>query len=945
MNQYIIFDNIIYTYMAQVRVDVAGDNITINDRDVNPNIATLFDTFKRLCDTAKVPIDGMGSFDQLNQNINRADSIKDGTSSGNDLLYELFPQESNWSLADLKNIIGGVKTYCIENNLIQRFTFTRTKADGSDNSRNWGLDTRKFRIGYDAGLGLDTLFPNDYTKILIETFGKYIDPSTGGRDAKDSFPTRGITLDLTANLFAKFGYLGAAMCRLQATNAGQDQYDYEMLLANKQISANTGTDRAKDRNITTYFGGNAEKSKLLKQSSTDAVLKKQVIVGKGLGDKLQVIILWIRSKITEGGNTGIATCDEVVALLCLILQLTFFLTSTSRDGDNVKIDEVLFYNPGGQNVDVALERYNQEYAIVLDSYRDNTSLIERLRTNPIPVIASGGGVDVLQIPDYFYNAMIEDLATIHGWIEGTYHPGFFMTDATASTIYGEMSHLKKLTARQIFKLNKTGNICQFVRTAKTYTCDDRILHYPFDKPKLQMYLQNGDISRSTFYDLFKNIPKKGGGNGQSTGMTTGATGESAGSGKASGGTPRPFFPEAPPVPDMRRGDPFHNAGVNQDTKIVETDIQYKQSDFFYIDPILAAIKSGDLITDKTGTGTDVGAMRTRDIAAAEEKPAKAARADSGAKAVTETESGDGDNSIPDNCSPIGVFDANAALRIELYELYNNFDSWIKNDMITITFWEVLNESMEVFVYDPRYNTKRLNELISNFSAGSLYVDVPGPGGPAGSGPTGPGGPAGTGPLEQADTSQFTMSNSPWRLGEMKEPFYVAWILNEWNKWKIRMETAAAEVTMNVAAEDAAARLKTAEAAGRGSGSPPPGSAKIVGAVDTPMGANEGSSSAPKVTPAARQGSPAAGQGSPAGLRDTAYANLELTNESDSESREMQGEGGSRRSTRRRKYRNTKRPKKHTTRRKKTGKQSSKTRRSTKRRRNKKRRNITRKTKI
>ena len=932
--------------MAQqqsVEVGVNDDgNITIKEGVRAPTTINingpdgLLTSFKMLCDAARNNNNLLAqnlydlikdlTFEQLNTSINKADSIKDGTPAGNGLLYELFP-DANWSLADLKNIIGGVKDHCIANNMIQRFTFTRTKADGSDNSRNWGLDTSTFRIGYDAGLGLDTLFPSptyDYTIILIETFGKYIDPSTGGRDARDSFPTRGITLDLSANLFAKFGYLGAAMCRLRATNTRQDQYNYEMILAGGPKISNSGKDRANDRNITTYFGGNAEKSKLLKESPS-ADLKKQVIVGKGLGDKLQVIILWIRSRLQ--GNTGIATCDEVVALLCIILQLPFFLTSTSRDRDNVKIDEVLYYNPGGQNVGVALERYNQEYAIVLDSYIDMIGLIGLLlSTNPkgaIPVIASGGGMDVLQIPDRFYNAIISDLRQIHDWIQATYDSKNFLEDPTPRQIYGEMSHLKKLTARQIFKLNKTGSICQFVRTAKTYTCDDRILHYPFDKPHLQEDLQedlqNNDISKRAFYDLFKNIPQNGGGNGLSTEMTTGATEGSAGSGKPGGGPP-PFFPQAP---GTRRDDPLYNAVVNQDS----------QTEFVYIDPILADIKPGDPITDKTGTGTDVRELKEKtarpDDKLAEGKPVKAQRADSGAKAVTETESGDGNNSLPNNCSPIGVFDANAALRIELFNLYNKFGNWTNT---TITFWEVLNECMEVFVYDPRYDTERLNELISNFSAGSLYVNVPGLGGPAGSGPGGPGGP--TGP---ADTSQFTMSNPPWRLGEMREPFYVAWILNEWDKWKTPRELPAAVVTMNVAKEDEAARLKAAEAAGSGS---PPQVPAVVGYTATPMGLVSSVSSAPMVTVERRQTD--AGQGSPAVSQDTDYANLSanlgLMNESDSESSQRsRGEGGSRRSTRRRKYRKTLK----TTRRKKTGKQSSRTR-LTKRRRNKKRRSTTRK---
>ena len=804
--------------MAQIRVDVAGDNITITEtgRAVIPtiDINRLLTQFKTLCGAAKVSIDGMGSFEELNQNINRADSIKDGTSSDNDLLGELFPQQPNWSLADLKNIIGGLKTYCIENNLIQRFTFTRTKARDNDTTRNWGLGP-EFHIGYDAGLGLDTLFPGiDYRTILIETFGKYIDPSTGGRDAGGVFPPNRTELLLTEALFAKFGYLGNAACSLSATNIRRDQYDYEMFLANKPIPKNTETNRADDRNIKPYFGGNAEKSVVLQKSGQED-LKKQVIVGKGLGDKLQVIILWIRSRLQ--GNTGIATCDEVVALLCIILQLTFFLTSTSRDQDNVKIDEVLFYNPGGQNVDVALERYGQEYFIVLKSYDDMIKLIRLLLNDKsIPVIASGGGIEELKIEDDFYVKMLADLDDISNWIKATYNIVNFLDEATSAQIYGEMSHLKKLTARQIFKLNRMKTICQFVRTAKTYTCDDHILHYPFDKPNFKLDAFS-DISKQTFYDLFdKNYRRRGGAAKLRGGMPS----------KAAGGPP-----EIIPNPEFQ---------------INKSNIKYKQSNFVYMSEIIAYIKPYDPIAFENNMAATTMATTM---------------------ATT--------NQTLQNCSTDGQFDANAALRIKLYKLYNT--TWINADA-TITFWEVLNECMEVFVYDPRYQTTRLKELINTFNM-HLYITEPDT----------------MDMSSHTDSSEETaISNESWYLGLGWEPNKVA-------ELELKYESSSNDSNSDEAAEEGSdeesrARSDATSEANR--------SVPIIG--NTPV-KTEKNPNIPEVTPLKKGGS-----------------------------------RRSKNFTQDHKYRNTKRSKKHTTRRKKTAKQSSKTRRSTKRKRNKKRRNTTRK---
>ena len=787
---------------SQVRVDVAGDNITINNISTPINIDVLLAQFRALCAAAGAPIQDDISFELLNQNINRADSIKDGTNIATLDGLKLFT-DATWTLQDLKGVIGGVKSHCIDNNLIQRFTFTRTKASGNDESRNWGLDTDNFRIGYDAGLGLDTLFPGvDYRSILIETFGKYIDPSTGGRDARETFPTRGTTLALTANLFAKFGYSGAAACRLQATNTGPDKYNYQMLLVSLPNISNIDKPRVDDANIPTFFSGNAGKSKLLKESG-QADKKKQVIVGKGLGDKLQVIILWIRSRMQ--GNTGIATCDEVVALLCIILQLTFFLTSTSRDDKNVKIDEVLFYNPGGQNPIAARERYNKEYEIVLKSYDDMVALITLLRDNKsISVIASGGGTEVLNIPDVFYNAMIEDLKTIRVSIEVNHNVENFEPGDTASKIYGEMSNLKQLTARQIFKLNKSKTICQFVRTAKTYTCDDSILYVPFDKHNLKQ--NDTDISRRTFYDLFKQYHPQGGGNAQSGGML----------GMVKMVKKYKMGISLQNISDdaKNNGDPYYMVSMDPEIRIIiEPNIpSYKESDFVYIDPIFAWIKPGDPI------GTDV-----------EGEPIDESLA----------------YKILQNCNPDGRFDANAALRIELYKLYSqSTSSW--DD---ITFWEVLNESMEVFVYDPRYDTPRLTEMISNFNR-DMYV-----------------------------FENVTYPIAMTTLGSGTPPQLPTDGARDTDRTDVVFPTtprAAVPVQEAVMPKDGD---------------------NLTGAMDTTTSGSE---------------SP----GSESGL-----------------------DGGS---TRRRKYRNTKRSKKYITRRKKTAKLSSRTRRSKRRRINKKRRNITRK---
>jgi hypothetical protein len=922
------------------------------------NISSLQDKFKALCAAAHnnnllstqlnaLIQEELETFELLNENINRADSIKDGTNINTLTNLGLFP-EAGWSLSDLKDIIHGIKDHCIGTNIIERITFTRTKASGgNDASGNWGLDTKLFRIGYDAGLGLDTLFPSpmyDYTKILIETFGKYIDPSTGGRDAPISFPNKGTQLVLNERLFAKFGYLGNAACYLpKATNMGSDRYDYEIKLVNMDQSIiNNGTiDRLNDGNITKFFGGNASKKVLLAQGNATTLIKKQVIVGKGLGDKLQVIILWIRSQIQMkasglNGNTGIATCDEVVALLCIILQLPFFLTSTSRDRDNVKIDEVLFYNPGGRDAGVAKKRYAEEYRKVLKSYVEMIKLIRELPSTAtnrgIPVIASGGGMVVLPIPLDFCLAMITDLSGISDWIRENYVETNLPVGA--SDIYGKMSELKKLTSRQIFKLNKTGTICQFVRTAKGYTCaepKDVLLPEIFNRTNLKAFMVNkgvtDDISKRTFYELFMRIPTMGGAKLHG-GMPVKAAGGPA---STQGSSIPPFFScEEVQEPN----DPLYYEDVNPEKIIDGYPIRYKQSEFVYIDPILAAIKPDDPIGmeeikvndepagaaamdtsdavseagSEAGSEGDAAALAPSSPSATTAvvspgllplpigtsvlgvvTPGAAAGAgvmETGADAlsVVGSESGEQENDTwkkPNNSRPNGIFDANASLRIELYDMYSDIvlpGNWRKNDDINISFWEVLNECMEVFVYDPRYDSRSLFDLIFNFKQ-SLYQTELG---------TGTG--AGAATSSDAAGAGSDDDSNPKNIESL--------------------ERASQMITtgeMDVAPTGATIMLKTFKP-------------------DVSDAWNKRLQRLANATTAANA--------KDMGPKKRVRSDLGLEYESDIASTA----GGSRRSTRRRKYRKTLK----NTRRKKTGKQSSRTTRSKRRRRNKKRRNITRK---
>jgi len=324
------------------------------------NLKEKFDTFKKMHEKA---VGSINSFNNLNRSINRGDCIKDKTPSAVLDNFNLFFDVNNFGLNDLKTLVHKVIEKCKEDKIIEPQVFTRDKkGDDSVKARYAGLS---FNVGFDSGLGLDN-YLNDKSSKIVDTFGKYIDPSTA-RDASIEFPTKTKTLTIDESMFNLLGYDNCSINN--ATNYGRDKYDYSITLSNINIT-NEGKPRKQDENIKIYFPGNKEKAKI-----NDPKEKKAAIIGKSLGDKMQVFIMFIKhilnniSKDVSQKNTihCISTCDEIVMLFCILLELPCFYTSTDVE-KKVKVNEVLYYNIDNINPTKARIRFEEEKKIVINGY-------------------------------------------------------------------------------------------------------------------------------------------------------------------------------------------------------------------------------------------------------------------------------------------------------------------------------------------------------------------------------------------------------------------------------------------------------------------------------------------------------------------------------------------------------------------------------------------------
>ena len=437
---------------STTKIDINNNIIQINDKYTNVSVFDLYREFNKKFNVA-------GKFDasdfqKLNQMLNRADCIKDGTNGVTITQLGLFgADENSFSKDNLKTLAHDVINYFEDKEIILRNTFTRNKkGDNTVKDKYKGLS---FDIGFDSGLGLDNFLIDTNYKV-IDTFGKYIDPSTT-RHSDEKYPQN--TLIITENIFNVFGYDN---CHInEAIYMSKDKYNYNIKISGTEMT-NFNTPRNNDQNINTYFVGNKEKNK--EKNLTDK--KRAMVVGKSLGDKLQVLIMFIK-KIQEKESRIIAlsTCDEIVTLFCILLNVPCFYTSKEKEKENrVKINKVLYYNMDNTNPQKAATRFENEKKIVVDGYNNMILLINEIRETKSPLKITVDNREY-KVSPVFLNGMIMDLSAIKLDIEK-----ISISNENITEINNLIQKIKNITINNfIYKGKGKGKSDYLITQAKQYT--------------------------------------------------------------------------------------------------------------------------------------------------------------------------------------------------------------------------------------------------------------------------------------------------------------------------------------------------------------------------------------------------------------------------------------------------------------------------------------------
>lgn len=394
-----------------IYIDVDNSFNLIINGNKKANFNELFDTYKETF----VNNDSLNKYnnDTFQSAVNCGDTIKDKVNQVTINQLGLFqPFELQFTKDRLKDFIRLVKEMGIQKGISKKKPITRNK-ESVDSTITKQYITTPHDIAYDAGKNVTPFFVNPKDVQFFESIGKYLDPCPI-RDSNFIFPQKNNTINISQNVFKRLGY--DDNCSLNASANSPDNYNYEINIYGKNIIKNDKKDRKSDRNISQIFIGNKQKNELITKSKTKKEDKIALIIGKGWGDKLQVFIAFIYKLLNKDIKTktiAVSTCDAVVYNLCCYFGITCFLFTSEKNKKNVKIKEILHYEPEmidtTQFIKSLKKKFNKEKKKILEGYVAFLSLIEKIKNKNNQEITTGGTDNTYTFKKEFYECIMDDL--------------------------------------------------------------------------------------------------------------------------------------------------------------------------------------------------------------------------------------------------------------------------------------------------------------------------------------------------------------------------------------------------------------------------------------------------------------------------------------------------------------------------------------------------------
>ena len=162
-----------------------------------------------------------------------------------------------------------------------------------------------------------------------------------------------------------------------------------------------------------WFSGNKEKNTIIKSGQLPTNIKRALFFTKEMGDVLQVLVMFIWSKLNPNDLYSITTCDSVVNLLCMILQINCILTFGEKaTAKTKKMRAIEVFEPSSNSPDKSKLRFLNTKNSIIDHNTKFIDCLKTLQASNSLLYASGVNEPIL-ISNEIYAKFIDDLTKIN----------------------------------------------------------------------------------------------------------------------------------------------------------------------------------------------------------------------------------------------------------------------------------------------------------------------------------------------------------------------------------------------------------------------------------------------------------------------------------------------------------------------------------------------------
>lgn len=346
----------------------------------------------------------------------------------------------------------------------------------------------------------DPVFCGNFANEVIDPAGR--SPIDLPKDT--IFPGNNEELELSEDFLRFFGFDN---CRVLATRQPNGAYAFRINLPGIPEITTNPMNMGAGLKID-WFQGNVQKNNFIAadRRATPAI-KKGLLLTKEMGDVLQVLImfLWKLLNNTPGSlNYTMVTCDKVVMLQCILLNLNCVLTQASKDS-GIKLRQIYEFRPITDPTARATEEFLNEKRKILEQNEKFISGFVSLRDRPNTNIYMAGETNPFTFTPQFYESIRSELTELNRILDAT----FPLPGTVQPKVIRELTeNMKKNFLFNLFIRKPKDQLKMTL--AKKYTEKD-------DMWKGQFQSQLPGYGKDPFYQIAKSKFKKTQGGGIQTG--------------------------------------------------------------------------------------------------------------------------------------------------------------------------------------------------------------------------------------------------------------------------------------------------------------------------------------------------------------------------------------------------------------------------------------------